>query len=117
MSKCKCGGKWMYSLSAYDDSGCPTCGVSIAFRVTRECVNCRVPQPIVHTVPEWDMPQEFSSPEFDVFFQPRWDAELPLREHAAEQARIRREKEERYQRTVKAAESFIPKSTIRRENP
>lgn len=116
MSSCNgCGGRWVYSLNAFDDSGCPTCGFSLAYHVSRECVNCRVPQTIIHSVPEWDAPQEFSSPEWDEFFQPRWEKERPAREHAAEQARIRREKEARYRATVKAAEAFIPKSTITRE--
>lgn len=105
----------MYTLEASDDSGCPTCGVDIVYRVSRECIHCRVPQPLVHKVQSWDAPQEFSSPEWDEFFEPRWAKEKPMRDKAGESARIRQEKEARYQATVKAAESFIPKSTITRE--
>ena len=108
MSCHECGGQWMYSLSGFDDSGCPTCGMELVYHVSRECINCRVPQTIIHKIQEWEMPQEFSSPEFDAFFAPRWDSEKPKRDVIEERAERAREKEQKYQAAVKAAESFLP---------
>lgn len=116
MSSCnECGGRWMYTLSGFDASGCETCGMELAYHVSRECINCRKPQPLIHTIREWEVPQEFSSPEFDEWFGPRWESERPKREIMGQRDAEQREKERRYQATVKAAESFIPKSTITRE--
>ena len=98
----------MYTLSAFDDSGCPTCGLSVAYRVSRECINCRKPQALHHSAPEYIVPQEFSSPEWDDWFTLKWESERHIWEAAEVREKQRQRDAERLARATKAAESFLP---------
>ncbi len=65
MAECtKC--TYAYSLHVSAWVGCETCGPEVEVEISRECIRCR--RPITRETHDWNLPAEFTSPEFDAWF-------------------------------------------------